>query len=80
MPKVITSIDELNALFRQPTTHSMVTVGDLSQADLELFVPTDFGMYCIVLMNENFGELVKGGKTVRYQARSSRCVRVRWSP
>lgn len=68
MYKSIQSIDELNALFRQPTTHPMVTVGDLSQADYTLYQPTDFGMYCIVLMDENFGELVKNGKTVRYQA------------
>lgn len=66
--KKIESIDELNALFRQSTTHPHVAVGDLSQADLQLFLPTDFDMYCIVLMDENFGELVKGGKTMRYQA------------
>ncbi|MDO4929791.1 MAG: helix-turn-helix transcriptional regulator [Bacteroidales bacterium] len=68
MHREIKSIDELNALFRQPTTHAMVAVGDLSQADLALFQPTDFGMYCVVLMDENFGELVKGGKVMRYQA------------
>lgn len=68
MVRTIGSIDEFNSLFRQHTTHPLVAVGDLSQADLQLFAPTDFGMYCIVLMDENFGELVKGNKTMRYQA------------
>ena len=65
--KVIHTIDEFNAYFRQSSTHPLVAVGDLSQADLALFLPLDFEMYCIVLMDENFGELVKGGKTMRYQ-------------
>lgn len=68
MHRVIHSIDEFNAFFGQPSTHSLVAVGDLAQASLALFQPMDFGMYCVVLMDENFGELVKGGKTMRYQA------------
>lgn len=68
MHKVIHSIDEFNAFFGQPTTHPMVAVGDLSQASLALFLPTDFDMYCVVLMDENFGELVLGGTAMRYQA------------
>ena len=75
MHKVIHSIDEVNAFFRQPTTHPMVAVGDLSQADLSLFQPMDFGMYCVELMDENFGELVKGGKTMRYQAGTAFSIR-----
>jgi AraC family transcriptional regulator, transcriptional activator of pobA len=68
MYRKIHSIEELNVLFRQPTTHPLVTLGDLAQADLSLFLPTDFGMYCVVLMDENFGSLVKGGKSMRYRA------------
>ena len=68
MYRTLPGIDAFNALFRQPTTHPMVAVGDLSQADLTLFAPTDFGMYCIVLMDEDFGELVLGDASVRYGA------------
>lgn len=66
--KRIQNIDEYNAYFHQPTLHSMVSVGDLSRADLSLFRPTDFGMYCVVLMDADFGALMKGGKSMRYGA------------
>lgn len=66
--KRVHDIDEYNAYFHQPTLHPMVSVGDLSRADLSLFEPTDFGMYCVVLMDADFGELTKGGKGIHYRA------------
>ncbi len=65
--KKVASINEFNWFFRQPTVHPLVAVGDLSTASLTLFEPMDFGMYCIVLMDESFGELVRNGKSVRYK-------------
>ena len=68
MAPLVKTMNAFNAYFRQETTHPLVSVGDLSRADLSLFEPLDFGMYCVVLMDEDFGELIKGGKSVRYRA------------
>lgn len=64
----ITDIEQINAYFYQPTVHHLVTVGDLSRAKLALFDPIVFDMYCMVLMDADFGELVKSGSAVRYDA------------
>lgn len=63
----IESIDQYNRYFHQPTYHPLVSVADLSLADLSLFDPIDFGMYCVVLMEVDFGELVLRGKKMRYR-------------
>ena len=54
----VENIDQFNHYFHQPTYHPLVSVGRLQDADLSLFVPTDFQMYCVVLMEVGFGELV----------------------
>lgn len=66
--KVIKHIDQFNAFFRQTSDHPLIGIGDLSRADLSIFEPTDFGMYCVVLMDDAFGSLSKGGKEVVYKA------------
>ena len=66
MCKVVNDVEEFNSFFHQPTLHPLMSVGNLSQADLSLFEPTDFNMYCVVLMDATFGELVKNGTSVRY--------------
>lgn len=63
----IENIDQFNRYFHQPTYHPLVSVADLSMADLSLFDPIDFGMYCVVLMSVDFGELVLRGKKMRYR-------------
>jgi len=68
MTKIVSGIDEFNAFFHQATLHPLMSVGNLALADLSLFEPMDFDMYCIVLMDVDFGELVKGGRPVRYRA------------
>jgi len=68
MAKIVSGIDEFNAFFHQATLHPLMSVGNLAQADLSLFEPLDFDMYCIVLMDVDFGELVKKGTTMRYRA------------
>lgn len=66
--RVIREITEFNDIFHQETAHPLVAVGDLSRADLSLFEPMDFGMYCVVLMDADFGLLVRNGRSVRYRA------------
>lgn len=68
MAKVISGIDEFNAFFHQPTLHPLMSVGNLSQADISLYAPIDFDMYCVVLMDIDFGELIKSGESIKYQA------------
>lgn len=67
MHSIIKNLDEFNAIFRQPTYHPMVGIADLSEADEKLFDPTDFDAFCVVLMDADFGELAKGGQSMRYQ-------------
>lgn len=64
----VQDIDQFNAYFHQKTLHPHVSVADLSKADLSLFEPTDFNMYCVVLMDEDFGELIRSGGAMRYRA------------
>lgn len=63
----VQDIDQFNAYFHQKTLHPHISVADLSKADLSLFEPTDFNMYCVVLMDTDFGELIRGGGSMRYQ-------------
>lgn len=63
----VENIDQFNHYFRQPTHHPQVSVGRLQDADLSLFAPTDFGMYCVVLMEVDFGELVLCDTCMRYR-------------
>lgn len=64
----VENVDQFNLYFHQPTLHPLVSVADLSKADLSLFAPTDFGMYCVVLMDADFGELVLRGSCMRYRS------------
>lgn len=64
----VKDIVQFNSYFSQPTAHPLIAVGDLSRADQSLFDPTDFGMYCVVLMDTNFGDLSKDGKRVTYRS------------
>lgn len=63
----VESIDQFNSYFRQPTLHPMVSVADLSHADYSLFQPTDFCMYCVVLMDADFGALHLRNSHIRYR-------------
>ena len=64
----VENIEQFNQYFSQQTLHPLVSVADLAKADLSLFDPTDFGMYCVVLMDVDFGELVLRGSCIRYRA------------
>lgn len=63
----VENIDQFNHYFHQPSYHPQVSVGRLQDADLSLFDPTDFGMYCVVLMEVDFGELVLSDTCMRYR-------------
>ena len=54
MIRKIENIEQFNRFFGQPTYHSQVSVCNLADADASLFEPTDFGMYCVVLMEADF--------------------------
>lgn len=64
----VENIDQFNKYFNQPTYHPLVSVANLAEADLSLFEPTDFGMYCVVLMDTDFGELILKKSCVKYRA------------
>ena len=68
MVRKIENIDQFNRFFNQPTYHPLVSVVNLADAHLSLFEPTDFGMYCVVLMDADFGQLTLRGATMTYQA------------
>ena len=68
MYKKVENIDQFNHYFHQPSCHPLVSVGRLQDADLSLFAPTDFGMYCVVLMEVDFGELVLRDTCMHYRA------------
>lgn len=65
---VVKNIEQFNHYFHQPSYHPQVSVARLQDADLSLFDPTDFGMYCVVLMEVDFGELVLRDTCMRYRA------------
>lgn len=64
----VKTLEEFNHYFHQRTLHPFVAVGDLSCADINLFLPTDFGMYCIILLDEDFGIVTREGKNINYKA------------
>lgn len=63
----VENIEQFNHYFHQPTYHPQVSVARLQDADLSLFEPTDFCMYCVVLMEVDFGELVLHDTCMRYR-------------
>ena len=64
----VENIDQFNRYFNQPTYHPLVSVANLADAHLSLFNPTDFGMYCVVLMDTEFGELILRDSDMIYQS------------
>lgn len=70
MIRKIENIDQFNRFFGQPTLHPHVSVVDLGRADLSLFSPTDFGMYCVALLDTDFGEIRLRNSGISYGASS----------
>ena len=70
MIRKIENIDQFNGFFGQPTLHLHVSVVDLGRADSSLFSPTDFGMYCVALLDTEFGEIRLRNSGISYGAGS----------
>lgn len=70
MIRKIENIDQFNRFFGQPTLHPHVSVVDLGRADSSLFSPTDFGMYCVALLDTEFGEIRLRNSGISYGAGS----------
>lgn len=68
MHQRVENIGVFNDYFHQPTFHPFVSVGNLAEADASLFLPLDFGMYCVVLMDANFGRLSLRGEEMLYRS------------
>jgi len=66
MHRIVRNLDQFNAFFSQETLHPQVGIGDLSMASEDMFLPTDFGCYCVFLIDNDCGEVSKDGKSVRY--------------
>ncbi|MBQ0060271.1 MAG: helix-turn-helix transcriptional regulator [Bacteroidaceae bacterium] len=60
-------MDQFNGFFHQKTLNPLVSIGHLEEADLSLFDAIDFGMYCVVLIENDFGELIRGGKILGHK-------------
>ena len=60
-------IDQFNAFFRQPTLHPTVSVGELSRAREDFFDERGNDMYCVILMDSEYGRLSKCGKPLGYR-------------
>jgi len=68
MHTIVQNIEQFNHYFHQPTYHPLVSVANLANADLSLFEPTDFNMYCVVLMEADFGALKLKNTVMHYRA------------
>ncbi|MBS7289775.1 MAG: helix-turn-helix transcriptional regulator [Bacteroidales bacterium] len=65
--KTLQNIEQLNELFHQASYHSLVSIVDLADASPEIFEPTDFGCYCVILMNSHIGDIIKDGVSLSYK-------------
>jgi len=63
-------ITVFNQFFHQPDLHPLVSAGDLSRADAALFDDRDFGMYCVIFLDSEFGGLSRNGKPLPYRSGS----------
>lgn len=70
MIRKIENIDQFNRFFGQPTLHPHVSVVDLGRADPGFFAPSDFGMYCVALLDTEFGEIRLRNAGISYGAGS----------
>lgn len=75
MVHTVKNIEQLCACFHQPARHPLVMVGRLETADSKLFAPTDFGMYCVVLLEGFFGVLHRDDVSLDYKAGTLFCIK-----
>ncbi|MCF0176421.1 MAG: helix-turn-helix transcriptional regulator [Bacteroidales bacterium] len=66
MAIIIHNIEEFDNLFRQPSLHPFVMVGDLSEASEAFFEQMETGAFGIFFMKAYGGALKKNRKSIRY--------------
>lgn len=66
----ITSVEQFDSYFHQPSVHPFVSVAELSRISYSINEPTDFGMFAVIYLDSLFGELTKCGKMVNYKPQS----------
>lgn len=62
----ISNIDDFNSFFSTPTLHPQVAVVELVRADFSLFNAKIYDMYALILVEDEFGELIRDGKNLPY--------------
>ncbi|MDE5561873.1 MAG: hypothetical protein K2J00_08805, partial [Bacteroidaceae bacterium] len=55
----LSSIDSFNRFFSARTQHPQVAVAELLPADPALFNTRRYDMYCLILMEDEFGKLYR---------------------
>lgn len=68
-------IDDFNRFFSSKTLHPQVAVAELFRADFSLFDEKTYNMYALILVEEEFGELLRDGKTLPYRKGSLVTIR-----
>lgn len=63
---ILNCITDFNRFFSVQTMHPQVAVAELFRADFSLFDPKVYDMYALILIDEEFGELIRDGKTLPY--------------
>ena len=69
------NIDDFNRFFSAQTLHPQVAVAELFRADLTLFDTKVYDMYALIMIEEDFGELIRDGKALPYQKGSLVTIR-----
>lgn len=62
----LSTIDDFNRFFSSPTLHPQVSVAELFRADFSLYDAKIYDMYALILVEEEFGELIRDGKVLPY--------------
>ena len=68
-------IEDFNAFFSQPTLHPQVAVTELYRANFNLYDVRKFNMYALIMLEEEFGELLRDGNSLPYSKGSLVTVR-----
>lgn len=62
----LSSVEDLNRFFSTDTRHPQVAVAELFRADFSLFDAKVYDMYALILVEEEFGQLLRDGKELPY--------------
>lgn len=71
----ICDIDNFNKFFSAQTLHPQVAVTELFRANYSLFDAKVYDMYALILIEDEFGKLIRDNRTVPYSKRSLITIR-----